>query len=340
MKQLFFTFIILLLFSGGIKGLEKESEHFIFYFEASDSSVIDTIASRLEGSYSRITGDLRLVITGKTGVHVYPTLRDFHNAIGWPDAPDWVVGLGSVELHVVSPLNPGPAHSYSTILDNVFIHEFAHVCTWKINRNLPIWLNEGFALYEGGPYYSEESVVEVYNNLGRIPGLDELNSSFDNFSSLGGYPLALTIATFIIETYGMEKMSAFIRTPSDYSIFSTSSKNEFQELWFEYVEVNYLGLSSAHFNNVNNFPEYELQQNYPNPFNPVTVISFTLPKPSYVQIIIFDALGKEIAGLINEEKPAGNYSINFAADGLSSGIYYYQIKAGDFIQTKKMTLTK
>jgi hypothetical protein len=192
-------------------------------------------------------------VNKKIGVHIYPTLQEFHTAVGWPNAPDWFVGVGWSEIHVVSPLNPGPAHSYEEIMDNVFIHEFTHVCTGKINQNLPIWLNEGIACYEGGPYYNKASVVAACNNLGRIPTLDELNSSYDNFVNFGGYPLCLTISNFIVESYGMEKMSDFIRTPADYTIFSGLTKSEFQELWMEYVKVNYLGISSAVFDSELNF---------------------------------------------------------------------------------------
>jgi hypothetical protein len=90
---------------------------------------------------------------------------------------------------------------------------------------------------------------------------------------------------------------------------------------------------------------YSLDQNYPNPFNPSTVISYTLPKASNVNIKIFDALGKEVRSLIDEEKSAGKYNImwdsrNNYGQRVSSGIYFYTINAGDFVQTKKMVLVK
>lgn len=79
-----------------------------------------------------------------------------------------------------------------------------------------------------------------------------------------------------------------------------------------------------------NIPEkYSLLQNYPNPFNPVTVISFQLPSYSKVSLKIYDVLGREIASLVNEEKPAGYYRINFDASKLSSGVYFYRIMAGE-----------
>ena len=94
--------------------------------------------------------------------------------------------------------------------------------------------------------------------------------------------------------------------------------------------------------------EFHLGNNYPNPFNPATVISYQLAVNSKVNLKIFDPLGNEIATLVNEEQAAGTYSINFSTTNnpqlttntLPSGIYFYQLRAGNFTQTKKMILLK
>ncbi len=85
---------------------------------------------------------------------------------------------------------------------------------------------------------------------------------------------------------------------------------------------------------------FSLEQNYPNPFNPSTTITYQIPQTSFVTLKIFNALGKEDVILVNEEKSPGNYEVNFNAIGLSSGIYFYTLKAGNFIETKKMMLLK
>ncbi len=101
--------------------------------------------------------------------------------------------------------------------------------------------------------------------------------------------------------------------------------------------------------------EYTLEQNYPNPFNPSTKIKFTIPQTDnpllggarggLVTLKVYDILGNEITTLVNEEKPAGEYEIEFLSTGLTSGIYFYQLKSGSpkgqaFFQTKKMILLK
>ena len=85
---------------------------------------------------------------------------------------------------------------------------------------------------------------------------------------------------------------------------------------------------------------YNLSQNYPNPFNPTTTINFSIPKASNVVLKIYDVLGREVATLLNDDRAAGNYEVNFDASKLASGLYVYTINAGDFTSTKKMMLMK
>jgi len=85
---------------------------------------------------------------------------------------------------------------------------------------------------------------------------------------------------------------------------------------------------------------FYLAQNYPNPFNPSTKINYGLKKSGNVEITVYNILGNKVATLVNGIKSAGNHSVSFDASNLSSGIYFYKIVAGDFIQTKKMILEK
>jgi hypothetical protein len=86
--------------------------------------------------------------------------------------------------------------------------------------------------------------------------------------------------------------------------------------------------------------DFVLYQNYPNPFNPSTSLSFVIGQSSFVSLKVYDMLGNEIAALVNEEKPVGSYEVEFNANLLPSGIYFYQIKCGSFTQAKKMLLLK
>jgi hypothetical protein len=86
--------------------------------------------------------------------------------------------------------------------------------------------------------------------------------------------------------------------------------------------------------------KFQLHQNYPNPFNPITNISYVLPITCHLELSIYNILGQKVATLVNKRQSAGNYNIEWDASGLVSGVYYYQLQAGDFLEVKKMVLLK
>ncbi len=86
--------------------------------------------------------------------------------------------------------------------------------------------------------------------------------------------------------------------------------------------------------------EYVLYQSYPNPFNPSTKIKYSVPKSEVVSLKVYDILGREVAVFLDEYKSAGTYSIDFNASRFASGVYFYQLHSGSFVETKKMILMK
>ncbi|MFA6457103.1 MAG: choice-of-anchor D domain-containing protein, partial [Bacteroidota bacterium] len=107
------------------------------------------------------------------------------------------------------------------------------------------------------------------------------------------------------------------------------------------IKVNGVAISPTGIMSTMGLPTiFSLSQNYPNPFNPSTVIEYGLPKDSQVRIIVFDILGRQIKTLVNEEKAGGRYNVEFSANSLSSGMYFYQMRAGLFVETKKLILLK
>lgn len=86
--------------------------------------------------------------------------------------------------------------------------------------------------------------------------------------------------------------------------------------------------------------EFALHRNYPNPFNPKTIINYELPMANDVELNIYNLIGKKVATLVSERQNAGSYQVEWDASGFASGIYYYKIKAGKFVEAKKMILIK
>lgn len=129
--------------------------------------------------------------------------------------------------------------------------------------------------------------------------------------------------------------------PNVKKLFSASNVNRINR--GGEVKVNIFSVSSITEteNITENIPQlYSLQQNYPNPFNPSTTINFQIPQNSFVNIKIYDVNGRELLVLINENMQAGKHKINFDGSNLPSGVYYYKLSSGNFIDTKKMVLVK
>ncbi|MGE5457875.1 MAG: ASPIC/UnbV domain-containing protein, partial [Methanococcaceae archaeon] len=86
--------------------------------------------------------------------------------------------------------------------------------------------------------------------------------------------------------------------------------------------------------------EFFLYQNYPNPFNPTTIIRYSLKNPEFTSLKVYDVLGKQVSELINKEQSAGEYQVEFDAKNLASGTYFYILRSGGYIQTRKMSIVK
>ena len=143
-------------------------------------------------------------------------------------------------------------------------------------------------------------------------------------------------------TFTYRAWDNLVLVPVDYYLVISIDKNNFLYLngynaTFKYKLTNITCVTSGE----PGIPaSFSLSQNYPNPFNPSTGINYSIPKSGLVTIKVYNVLGKEIATLVNEYRSAGNYSVQFNGSKLSSGIYFYRMKSGNFVQTKKLMLMK
>ena len=124
----------------------------------------------------------------------------------------------------------------------------------------------------------------------------------------------------------------------DYIKFTYANPLQIGEDTFTFT-VPY-GIVNVSDENKNVIKEFSLSQNFPNPFNPTTTIEYKIPKSTIVKICVYDILGREVETLVNEQKTAGNYRVEFNASKLASGVYFYRMQAGNFIETKKLLLIK
>jgi hypothetical protein len=111
--------------------------------------------------------------------------------------------------------------------------------------------------------------------------------------------------------------------------------------YYSWVDVDLLGSPTAAQKNSLGLPEkLILFQNYPNPFNPSTTIRYELPRSSEVRLSVFDILGREVSVLVNERRDAGVHEVKFDGSNFSSGVYFYRLQAGNFVQSKKLAIVK
>jgi hypothetical protein len=223
--------------------LAKESKHFNFYSTNGDIKVLDTLAITLENNYSGITNHLGIKIDKKITVKVYPDVKTFHEAIDYPDAPDWLVGVcKGGQLMMVSPLNPGSAHTYASLMQ-VIVHEFVHMATSyargdKGDTGLPRWLSEGYAQYEAGQINDRiRKIAELSVTAETPPTWTQLDTlSVMEFGRMNGYGLSVTIVEFLVVKYGIDKLVLLIKDPEHFETIYGLSKNALENQWIRYLK--------------------------------------------------------------------------------------------------------
>ncbi len=254
-----------------------------------------------------------------------------NNNAGDPYAFRWVQGSGMVNIGTYYSFADGVSGDGSTVTgfetgSAGLYRAFKWTESGGFEFNIAGNFSEGFAVSGDG------SIIVGYNGdgafrLSAANGLEELNQVYSNLLTPGS------------DLYTALDISSDGQYIVGYGLNSTTGQDEGYLL-----AIN--GSTSVDEPQIN--PDnFVLHQNYPNPFNPSTTIHFSVPSSEYVTLKVFDALGNEVATLVNEVKSAGNYEVNFNASKLSSGIYFYRIsaipygrQAGNFVETKKMILLK
>jgi hypothetical protein len=153
---------------------------------------------------------------------------------------------------------------------------------------------------------------------------------------VNGYSVAAT------STWG----SPVVNTTSDFGAIGIRTTTDYPfngiidevRIWDNYISMG--TYTSVQFKNQLDANNFILHQNYPNPFNPSTIISFSLPSKSFVSLKVFDLIGREVATILSQEMQAGSHSQQWNTTNMTSGVYFYRLQAGSFIETKKLIMLK
>jgi len=231
------------------------------------------------------------------------------------------------------------------------------------------WLNSEAEFYLDNPTMSEKFFfrMNLKNNFGAVDGTVKLDLHKANFSFRSDYCEWLLIENTFATAVGKGKVNgvgnySFLITAQSMTTGFESSNGKIKIVIWDMDDgerIVYDNLTPQNINggaiviksfsgeklvaeesNLSSPVEYSLTQNYPNPFNPSTIIKYSIPEAGNVQLKVYDIIGNEVATLVNEIKTPGSYEIQFNAAELSTGVYIYSLRAGNFVQTKKMILMK
>lgn len=216
---------------------QLETNHFRFYSKKQDKDCLKDLANALEENYERITNSLKTFLDKKVDVYIYSDLSTYHKAINQPDAPNWVVGNSVPDSNTIQMVNPSNAdgRSYSYFM-KVIVHEFTHVVEHNLNteNNIPIWINEGVAMYEAKQAEGTEQVLANAKSANKFPTLKDLETDSYTFGNNNGYQFSYSIIDYIVKNYGYDKLIALIKTPSEFEKTLDLSKEDFEKKWIDY----------------------------------------------------------------------------------------------------------
>lgn len=199
--------------------------------------VYQDLFNELINNVDRITSKFNHQPSKKVIIEIYPDLPTFHLAVGEDNAPNWFMGTfeGNV-LKIVSPLNPGPEHTYQSILKST-VHLFAMWLVGDINPLTPKWLRQGIGGIEANqmtPEYIRDTTRDEINDL-RIPPFEDLNNDTWDFGTMKGFQFSYLLVEFIHTKYGLDALNKLIRNPEDYHGIFQRSESELYEQWVEYL---------------------------------------------------------------------------------------------------------
>lgn len=220
--------------------MNRESRHFTVEYHESEKECVAEVLNLLEDRYSTITKKLGKELKQKVIVQICSDRYELIHTLGLKNAPEWVRGgIAEGKTVIASPLNPPPGSSYHNVINTV-VHEFVHVLLREINKDIPKWLDEGIASFEGkdnDETWIKDTILLGLKN-GTVPTLDELDTGkdFERFFKIGGYQYSYAITEFVISVYGYEILMKLVKWPEKFDQIFQITKEEFYCKWIRYME--------------------------------------------------------------------------------------------------------
>ncbi len=253
-------------------------------------------------------------------------LPNNNTVIGW--------GFNLTDLKAMSEIRTDGTIAFELCLSNSIINYKAFRFPWKTN----LFVTDPDSIFFGIVPVGDSAMI-AFNLINNSSGDINITGFFNREES---YTVEHALP-FILSPYGSESIKVKFKPISNgffkdtLHIRSDTDTSRIAQLMILVGQTDSTALSITEEYTAN---EFVLEQNYPNPFNPATIIKYQIPQLSFVTLKVYDVLGNEITNLVNEEKPIGSYEVEFNGMELPSGIYFYRLQAGSFVETKKMVLLK
>lgn len=226
---------------ASVEWQSKETARFVVHYPKGHDAAAGNVLQVLEENYERIVENLQPAHHKPYSVRLYPDLKQFHRSINQPSSPSWVVGTawGDSEIRMVSPRNPGPVHSYSSLIQ-VAVHEFTHCVTMRLaggksNPQSYIWLWESIALYEAGQFRNPSSIA--YMRDGSYPKFLDVRNQVQNPEI---YDMGYTVMEYLVETFGYETVRQLVQKGGSVQAALGLTDAEFYSEWYAFVRGKYL----------------------------------------------------------------------------------------------------
>lgn len=202
------------------------------------NKVYHDLFEELKSNVDRIITTYRHRPSQKIAIEIYPDLTTFHQAINEPDAPNWFMGTyEDNKIKIVSPLNPGPEHTYQSVLRHT-ISLFTMWLVKDINPLAPKWLTHGLGGHEAkqmSQEYIQYSTSEsIQNNA--VPSFQALTNDTWDFEKIGGYGFSHLLVEYLIHSYSLDALNKFIRDATDFQGAFQVSEAELHGMWVQYLK--------------------------------------------------------------------------------------------------------
>lgn len=326
----------------------------------SDSTTTDTIIT-FNNLLERTRYYWRIRVKSGGGLGPWSSIGNFVTTVSIPTALPQLVSAREVPTYIGNVnftwnkindatqylVQVSRAQTFATIFKSATVTDTSSILSFFSEGIKYFWRVQGENFAGTGPWSNIGEFTLIYT-----PTNLELQTSAVNEIILSWKDNSATEDGYIIERKQSSETSFTIIDKLTGSVNTYIDKNADHTKSYVYRVKAYKGDVESEYSNEVSFvsvsvneetpipKEHSMSQNYPNPFNPVTKLKFALPQRAHIKLSIFDTLGNEIKIILNKELHAGNHEINFDASNFTSGVYFYRIQTGDFVQTKKMILLR